>query len=433
MVLAPAWAYALAAYCAAIVALGALRVCAEGWFGLPIREPDDRRLFEIVVLHLVLAVVLVVIGRFLQRRAGSHQRALRLLAAATPLLLLVSADRICAYFVPPCFGTDKLFVADRELGWRNRPGGEGEWGWCHVKINNQGFRGPELPLEKAPGEFRILFLGDSLAYGWRVDYDYCFVARVQALLADRMPDRRVTTVACAVTGYSSWQEVILLEREGLKYHPDLVVHCFCLNDLTAVPQLRRFGGDREGLEEVLLAAARWEWSGLYRLSLLARHQRSRGAAQDDAQMPWFAPRVNELLANPDSPDSQKAWRLTRDDLCKIDGLCRERGIPLMIVCFPFAQQLPPGASEPWPQERLGKLCDERRIPYLDLLPAERAWDREKEPEQVLWVDECHPSVAGHALVAQEIVRFLGDRGLAPPGKPGPAGKSGPPAGQSRRD
>ena len=401
----------LAAYCGLIVALGALRVCAEGWLGMPIREPDDRRLLEVVLLHLAFAAVLLGIGRLLRRRAGTQRRALRLLAAATPLLMLVSADRICAYFIPPPTGATRVFMRDAELGWRHRPGAEDFWTYSRVAINAKGLRGPEVPYEKGPDECRILFLGDSITFAMGVPYEEGFVSRVEGLLTGRIDRRRIRTIACAVSGYSPWQEAILLQQEGLKYQPDLVVQCFCLNDVTEPFKLTKYGGEDIGLEAENAASGALESSGIWRLACYVRGRIER--ARNRGKTPPGLARLDEkqLWAEHDSPAVQEAWRATREEMDKIIGTCRGSGIPLVIVCFPDSDQVNSEACATWPQQELAAFCRERRIACLDLLPAMREQTRANPAGPPLLIDWCHPTSTGHALVAERIAEFLSREGL----------------------
>ena len=71
-----------------------------------------------------------------------------------------------------------------------------------VKINEKGLRGKEYPYEKQKNTFRVLMLGDSITFGFEV-------------------------INAGVQGYGTDQELIFLQNEGLKYHPDLVVLNFC--------------------------------------------------------------------------------------------------------------------------------------------------------------------------------------------------------------
>ena len=55
-----------------------------------------------------------------------------------------------------------LFVLEKTTGLRRmRPGVR----FASVEANSHGFRSPEIPLQKPPGTIRLVFLGDSLAFG----------------------------------------------------------------------------------------------------------------------------------------------------------------------------------------------------------------------------------------------------------------------------
>jgi hypothetical protein len=51
-----------------------------------------------------------------------------------------------------------------------------------VKINSRGLRGPVIPYERTPGQLRLLFIGDSIAFGYGVRDEEVVTARVGALL-----------------------------------------------------------------------------------------------------------------------------------------------------------------------------------------------------------------------------------------------------------
>ena len=124
---------------------------------------------------------------------------------------------------------------DPELGWRNRPGLRAEATGptlqfpvfrYRVTINSRGLRDRETTPEPAPGVTRIVLLGDSFAWGWGVDDGECFADRLEQRLAPA-----VEVVNAGVPGYSTDQELLWLEREGLGYRPTLVFLCLLLNDV----------------------------------------------------------------------------------------------------------------------------------------------------------------------------------------------------------
>jgi hypothetical protein len=107
-------------------------------------------------------------------------------------------------------------------GWELRRGFHGLDFGHMATVNSRGYRGTEHPYEKTPGRTRVVMLGDSIAYSAGVDDDRTF----SALLEKRHPDLEVVNLA--VGGYGTDQELIKLEREGLRYHPDVVILHFCL-------------------------------------------------------------------------------------------------------------------------------------------------------------------------------------------------------------
>ena len=59
-------------------------------------------------------------------------------------------------------------------------------------------------------------------------------------------------------------------------------------------------------------------------------------------------------------------------------------------------------------ERIAGICRDKNVPLLDLLPAYRCYRAED-----LWVHptDHHPNEIAHRIAAEELLRFLQDRGL----------------------
>ena len=105
-----------------------------------------------------------------------------------------------------------------------------------------------------------------------------------------------------------------------------------------------------------------------------------------------------------------------DNLRKIHSLTRDHGVPLAIVCFPYAEQLSPYAPEVSPpQQELAAFARSVGIPFLDLLPLYRAYCRQEHVLQTtgryweglaILPDRIHPTPEGHRLAAEAIHAFL---------------------------
>jgi lysophospholipase L1-like esterase len=115
-----------------------------------------------------------------------------------------------------------------DLKYELTPGASGRvWG-TDLKINSQGFRGPEPSTN--PSTHRVIVLGDSIAFGNDLPLEDTFSSQLQQRLVSQ--GRNLEILNFGVGGYDTLQEVSLLEIRGLKYHPDLVVVSYCLNDIS---------------------------------------------------------------------------------------------------------------------------------------------------------------------------------------------------------
>jgi hypothetical protein len=109
--------------------------------------------------------------------------------------------------------------------------------------NSQGYRDVEHTFEKPDSVFRLVIIGDSVAEGRDVDAKDAF-GRVLENELNARNDLRHTyeVVLLARIGYSTSQEMVLLEQEAFRYHPDLIVWSYCLND-PANPVYHNANGD----------------------------------------------------------------------------------------------------------------------------------------------------------------------------------------------
>lgn len=325
------------------------------------------------------------------RRRGVAPIALVLAA----LLPFVVADCTLRPFVE---AKTTLFERDPRLGWRMRPGAVADWGQVRVRVNERGLRGPAIPDARSPERGRVLFLGDSVTFGFGIaDPADTYPFLVGQRLGDRL-GRPVEVVNAGVGGYSPWQELAWLEAEGLGYAPDAIVVGFVLNDVTEKLALTRYGGRGEGWQLERTARGivdRW-LSGSGLLSVLRDgFARLRfgpdvvgGAAAVETED------VRRLVEDARRPEFERAWSITTNNLQRLFAVARREGIPALLVVFPYALQLEDPAGTSGPQQRLARFASESAIAQLDLLD-DLAGDG-------LFLDASHLSAAGHARAAAAI-------------------------------
>ncbi|HEY8154893.1 MAG TPA: SGNH/GDSL hydrolase family protein [Myxococcota bacterium] len=329
---------------------------------------------------------------------------LALLAISFPLFVAEVVLRPFAKLDP----LTTLYRSDPELGWKHQPGTH-TWGGSRITINAQGLRGPELPLAKPAGSFRILWLGDSVLIGDKVaDDDRIFPQLVAKRLASS-GSAGVETVNAGVSGYSPWQEAAYLEKEGLRYGPDLIVVVFTLNDVTEPLELSRFGGPGEGWQLGHSSASRLKHllrqSSIFHFGRKLLGRLRFGADSRTGAREVEVLGVRSLVEAPDTPRVREAWAVALADLGRILDTGKAHGISVVLVASPFAFQLAEPALPPVPQETLARWARERGVPLFDLLPPLRAIASENGlSSDDLFIDHCHYTVTGHEWVS----RLVGD-------------------------
>ncbi|WP_161604527.1 SGNH/GDSL hydrolase family protein [Roseiconus nitratireducens] len=110
-----------------------------------------------------------------------------------------------------------FLVRDDTLFWRPRAG--------VMDHNSHGFYGPEFNVEKQPGVFRIVCLGDSCTHFGPDSYP-----DMLRVYLDEMAPGQFEVINAGVIGYTSFQGRRLLESEVLNWSPDLVTVYFGWND-----------------------------------------------------------------------------------------------------------------------------------------------------------------------------------------------------------
>lgn len=115
-------------------------------------------------------------------------------------------------------------VYSEAYGWALRPGSryagrDGET----ITVNEGGYRGALHEGAPPSGVTRVVMLGDSITFGTGVSDGETFSDHLDAL-----PGLEVVNLG--VDGYGTDQELIRLEREGLAWHPRVVVLNFCVRN-----------------------------------------------------------------------------------------------------------------------------------------------------------------------------------------------------------
>jgi lysophospholipase L1-like esterase len=272
-----------------------------------------------------------------------------------------------------------------------------------IRIDNLGFRGRDLALEKPPSTFRILCLGDSYTFGDHVDDDQTYPALLETDLRGRTKGPGVEVINAGVNGFGILDESIFWKEKGRRLRPDAVILTFSPNDISdltrpalMISKMREHAALKS--RPLVGAALRFLqdtalFNGMQilaaRLSVAVRSHDTIPALEPSRAGPEAAPREWEAY-----------HRALLDFAGEVRG-ARARGLLLL---YPSAGNAT-GAERSFASSILPAWAREAGLECLDLLPDFTAAAARGET-LFLVPRDAHPGPEGHRLAADRIAAWL---------------------------
>jgi hypothetical protein len=264
----------------------------------------------------------------------------------------------------------------------------------YLRFNREGFRGADLPYEKAPGVRRIALIGDSMVAAVATPEELTLAGRLAPLLDVATAGARWEVMNFGVSGSSTAQELVLYRERVRRYHPDVVVLAFFLrNDvIDNSPRLGTnpriyFDLDEQGALVALpfsrarAEQSRWlsEHSRFYVWQkLMLSRIRGRWGRVDRSRLVY--------IADPDD-DLAHAWQLTEALLGGFAHEVERDGARFVVAALPPAELVYDDVWEElrrrsgperdrfrrdYPEQRISDMCRAASIPFIGMTDAFRA-------------------------------------------------------------
>jgi lysophospholipase L1-like esterase len=312
----------------------------------------------------------------------------------------------------------RIFAWDPLLFWRLQPNLRSVvWDFTLVSTNAEGFRYPRPVGPWRPRQTRILCLGDSVTFGYRVPTVFGDQPPARALagepyprlLEERLrsanPGREIEVIPMAVPGYSSYQGLLWLRRDIGRLHPDLVIALFGWNDVSL-----RDAPDRVSMADGALRVALRRALASSQALLRLRNWAAAGRRAPRAA-PLRVPRVSaEEFA---------------DNHLELARLCRSRDARILVVGPVYRDD----REAPAEARRIAAHRDALRsalaaagVPYLEVPELTES----SYPATVaLFGERIHPDALGHRVLSDAVLQAIAARHLLPGIRvPAPGGASG---------
>lgn len=353
-------------------------------------------------------------------------------------LSLILVEVLMTVFEPNLF--KGFYQYDPDLGYRVRAHHQTADG----SVTNQfGFNSREYSLQKSPGVFRILVVGDS--FNWAGGLKGNYTALLEQKLDSLYGGHKVDVINAGYPGTHTAEQLAMLRKFALQYNPDLVIlGFFAGNDfIDADPHRKRIvvndtyvDIDRRH-ERTLLGRPIVSRSRLY-LFLRQKYEvwKEQRASRSDVRDPNSFSRETFLNIEKMRLDlfSRTAAREQRyqpkidyilQSVAEMDALLKSRKIAFMVAIFPDEFQANPELLKAvleryqldpndydveFAQKLLKSSLETKGISYVDFLDRFRA----AEEQQQLYIPQnTHWNDAGNELAAQILVETLAKRNDIP--------------------
>jgi lysophospholipase L1-like esterase len=296
-------------------------------------------------------------------------------------------------------------LALRVVGWRSPQNGtpvDPDLALLNAPfhMNAEGFRGPEVSREPAPGVFRIAIAGDSYTAGMGVSAEDAYPAQLEALLRQAGGDSRFEVLNLGMSGLDIEQVLRRASQVGGPLQPHLVVYGLTLNDILDPGDLERRmqGAHRQALRDQVL---RYAASPLH----LVRALGPRWMALRQALWPAADDYAYQLARAYQDP--AKLARIERGldgfaALAARDGVCVHVLIHTELAHLRFAHPF----RETY--ETIAAAARARGLSVTSSFPSFRSRDSSALRLSVI---DGHPNAAGHRILAEAL--YAGLRELPP--------------------
>ena len=364
---------------------------------------------------------------------------------AIKIALVIIASVICvevSMIVLDPYFFKGLYEYDPDMGFRARahfPADE-------VGLTNQfGFNDRDYPLQKAPGTFRILVVGDS--FGWAGGLEGNYTALLETMFERRDGSHKIDVINTGYPGTHTGEQLVMLKKYGLQYNPDLVIlGFFAGNDFfDADPNRKRLvvNGcfvdiDRRHEHRFLGYPVITQSRALLFLKQKYEiHNRAQKAL--DEGKAWAAatgqPAPYKNLPEDTFLNIQKAkleFFNTKtsaqrfgsnidyifESISEMNDLLKSRNIKFMVAIYPDEMQVSPNQFDTLvskfalnrefynlnlAQDVLRAFLESKQIPYLDLLDRFRT---EEQKQDLYLFRNTHWNKAGNELAAEMLFQYL---------------------------
>jgi lysophospholipase L1-like esterase len=303
-----------------------------------------------------------------------------------------------------------------------------------VSINSMGLRGREFSINKPPGVYRLLCLGDSITFGFGINSEeQVFTSILEDELNNMGTSKKFEVINGGIGGTTISDQYAFLQKKCLKINPDLVILTFCRNDVdelantSAFEEIETYVAQKRGTFAIIEKTNTYKlMANVYRLMVvLNKALRKRLSAKWGA---WYK-KISRLLArkqNNYAADNIRAakqrieerkqrrkllWAKYKDYLSKMKSVLKQKDIKFVLAVVLFDNPLLKDreAKNAQINSTLQQYAEELDIPMINY---SSVFNHKVQEENLTFAPvDPHPSAYGHKMMAQSLKNFLINNGI----------------------
>jgi len=278
------------------------------------------------------------------------------------------------------------------------------------RVNNWGFIGKDVDIDKGKDTKRIIVFGDSFTEAVQVDWDKNYCTLLEGLLKDS--SGKCEVINAGISDYSPRLEYLYLREKLIHFKPDYLILQLFANDIYDDSIYKdRYKDD---IMAPLKKSFFYSHSRLYhytlrqRGKLLKKFTRDRDKKSTISNRFFFIIKGNERL-------KEESWRTTESYLLKMKELSNQEGIELAVFVVPVEAQVSPSGEmskasqfyfDEKPTDDFDKhvegFCRREGLDYIDMLSV----FRDNAKSELYFEKEGHLTEEGHRVVSDTLFKYL---------------------------
>jgi lysophospholipase L1-like esterase len=262
------------------------------------------------------------------------------------------------------------------------------------QINSAGFRDKPYRIHKG-NKKRIIFVGDSLTYGWLIPLADTYHKQLEKVLQNR--GYKIEIMGMGVVGYNLIQEYFLIKERVVRFNPDLLVMQIGPNDFERTVSVKKTANQGK-----LLLTPYYDFQIPY---MFPKKGFTRFLMSHSYLFKFINMRLYWLRKKKEKNFTpQDMFQVGEENafqhLDRIIDFSRNAKIPLAVVIFPFRNDNDHYIYTAL-HERINQRLQRMKIPCLDL---NKSLNSVKDKN--IWVDGLRPNREGMAIAARELADFI---------------------------